>query len=157
MRGRKPVPKEIAKIRGYYRPGKHKDQLSMSGLDFVYKDIPEPPEALNKWAKKMWTAQLEEAAKVNGYIAVIDLLTFEVYCSTYGNYMKLKELCISESYHYEDKKGVKRINPLFKECDRAKNTFIKLSAEFGFTPSARMRVKLQASPSKDAEEEDYII
>lgn len=140
-RGPKPQPSAIAKSKGYYRPHKHDTDMiaNNEALGFVHDVILDPPPHLPEDAAKIWTAQLSEASKVFGYISFIDLKLFEEYCNSYATMMELRN---SPKVTVNDK-GNMSIHPEYKIFINARDTWIKLSAEFGFSPSARTRVTLQ--------------
>lgn len=155
MKGRKPIPKEIAKIRGYYRPNRHKDILAVSGIDFVYGGIPEPPTNMRNYATKIWYEQLSQASKIDGYLAEIDLPLFEMYCNVYADLMETKDILKKEPMQYKDANGVIRVNPLYNIQMALSKEFTTLSNEFGFSPSARTRIKLQPTKQQEQPTDDY--
>ena len=155
MKGRKPIPKEIAKLRGYFRPSRHKDQLAVSGIDFVYNSIPDAPSGMSKYAAKIWNEQLSQASKIDGYLAEIDLPLFEIYCNTYADLMEVKDILRKEPMQYTDANGVVRINPLYNVQKTLSKDFANLSSEFGFSPSARTKIKLQPIKQPEQPFDDY--
>ena len=132
MKGRKPIPKEI-----------------------VYGGIPDPPSSMNEYATKIWYEQLTQASKINGYLAEIDLPLFEVYCNIYADLMETKDLLRKEPMQYKDANGVVRINPLYSVQKTLSKEFANLSNEFGFSPSARTRIKLQPLKQQEQPTDDY--
>ena len=151
-RGPTPMPTVIAKQKGNYRPSRHGDVVAkVDAIDFVYSNIPHPPAHLNNYAASIWNQQLMQAYKVYGYISFLDLKLFEQYCEVYGEIETIKYQNISRTF--VDKSGNIRINPLYKELNMLRRDFQRLSAEFGFSPSARTRVPLQQQDNKGNEQE----
>ncbi len=149
-RGILPPPKAIAKQRGYYRPSKHGDQIAeVNVLDWVHQTIPTPPEDLTEVAKNVWNAQLLQAQKMYGYISLIDLALFKEYCYVYAEIEWLKENVKSRTY--TDDKGTIRVEPLYTELNKLRKDFLRLSQEFGFSPSARTRIQLQQQPETNTD------
>ena len=155
-RGPKPQPEAIAKMKGLYRPSRHKDHIAAEGksLEWVHNVIPSPPEDLSEFAKKVWTTQLAEAQKVFGYIGFIDLLLFTEYCYLVGEMEFLKNETFGQRT-YTDDNGVKRINPLWSELNKLRKDFMRISQEFGFGPSSRTRVKLEQSVEIEKKKDEY--
>lgn len=148
-RGPRPQPAVVAKEKGVYQPVRHEDQISEAGekMDWVYNQLPPPPPPeLNELAKDVWDSQLREAQKVFGYIGFIDLKLFAEYCYVCADMESLKDQCVERMY--EDDNGVRRVNPLYQELNKLRKDFLRLSQEFGFSPSARTRVKLEQRNEK---------
>ncbi len=154
LRGASKIPAEIAKQRGYYRPYSHKDEIADdTALTFIHNGFPLPPEGLDDLAKQVWNVTLGEASKAYGYISFIDLVLFEEYCLCYSELKTLNNLCRGNKINYKDDRGVIRINPLFDKRDDKRRMLIRLSREFGFSPSARTSIKLAANPNKQSVDE----
>lgn len=149
-RGILPQPKAIAVQKGYYRPSKHSDEIAdANSLDFVHEQIPTPPEDLNEQAKNIWNGQLMQAQKMYGYISYIDLSLFKEYCYVYAEMEWLKDNVKSRTY--TDDKGTIRVDPLYTELNKLRKDFLRLSQEFGFSPSARTRIQLQQKPETNSD------
>jgi P27 family predicted phage terminase small subunit len=110
----------------------------------VHNTIPTPPDDLTDKAKEIWNSQLMQAQKMYGYISFIDLPMFKEYCYVYGEMEWLKEN--TKGRKYTDEKGAIRIDPLYLELNKIRKEFIRLSQEFGFSPSARTRIQLEQKP-----------
>jgi P27 family predicted phage terminase small subunit len=147
-RGPVPPPKAITIKKGYYQPSRHDDPIAdTNALDWVHNEVPSPPEDLNDVAKKMWTQQLMQSQKLYGYISFIDLTLFKEYCYVYSELEWLKQN--TKGRYYLDDKGAKKIDPLYMELNKLRKDFLRLSQEFGFSPSARTRIQLQQKPEED--------
>lgn len=152
-RGPKPEPKAIAQQKGYYRPSRHGDEIAdKNTLRWVHNELPMPPEDLGERAKEVWMSLLSDAQRIKGYISTIDLPMFKEYCYVVGEMEYLKTQSISRTY--TDANGVIRVDPLYNELNKMRKDFIRLSQEFGLSPSARTRISLkQADDIK--KEDDY--
>ena len=149
-RGPKPQPKAIALQKGYYRPSKHDDQIAdQNKLDWVHDTLPTPPEDLKPKAKDIWNAQLMQAQKMYGYISFIDLSLFKEYCYVYAEMEWLKEN--TKSRTYTDEKGNIKVDPLYTELNKIRKDFLRLSQEFGFSPSARTKIHLEQKPETNTD------
>jgi phage terminase small subunit len=121
------TPAALAKLKGTYQPCRHKDDVADSkALEFVHDTLPQPPEDLSDKAKEYWIKQLSSARKVYGYISFIDLAIFEELCKVYAE-------------------------PYYVLLQQTRDIFLKLSREFGFTPSARTRITLQNKPDENTD------
>ena len=151
-RGPTPQPKAIAEQKGLYRPSRHEDQIAeINSLRWVYNELPMPPDDLGPVASEVWTSILADAQKIKGYISTIDLRLFKEYCYLYGEMEFLKGETDGVRT-YKDDNGVVRVNPLYTELNKIRKDFIRLSQEFGFSPSARTRIKLASEREEEIED-----
>jgi|TARA_R110000851_G_scaffold727_2_gene2409 P27 family predicted phage terminase small subunit len=143
-RGPKAQPTALLKSKGTGNITRMKnDAITENGdkLQWVHNGIPMPPDYLNEGAKIVWMQQLGEAQKLYGYISFIDLKFFAEYCYVCSEMDYLKEHSTIRTV--EDNNGVVRVNPLYVELNKLRKDFMRLSAEFGFTPSSRTRITLE--------------
>ena len=158
LRGPALEPTALKKRRGYYRPSRHGDEvLEAKVLDFVHKEFPLAPDSLDSYAKDIWVSTLSQASKLYGYISFIDLKLFEQYCEVYSELMILNEKCKSTEMYYMDKHGKIVVHPIFRERKEKRKMFIKITAEFGFSPSSRTRIALKSDPSEEKKVVDYTL
>ena len=149
-RGPAPPQKSLVVKKGYYQPSRHGDDIGDSDkLKFVHNELPTPPEDLSEKGKEIWITQLSQALKLYGYISFIDLSMFKEYCYVYGEMEYLKEH--TKGRTYTDDKGTIRLDPLYMELNKLRKDFIRLSQEFGFSPSARTRITLQNKPDENTD------
>ncbi len=144
-RGPSPQPIAVLKAKGTINVTRANDQIAdANALDWVHDTIPTPPDDLSDKAKEIWNNQLMQAQKMWGYISFIDLSMFKEYCYVYGEMEWLK--ANTKNRTYTDEKGAVRIDPLYMELNKIRKEFIRLSQEFGFSPSARTRIQLEQKP-----------
>ena len=147
-KGPTPQPIAVLKAKGTINVTRANDPIAdTNALQWVHNEVPSPPEDLNDVAKKMWTQQLMQSQKLYGYISFIDLTLFKEYCYVYSELEWLKEN--TKGRFYLDDKGAKKIDPLYMELNKLRKDFLRLSQEFGFSPSARTRIQLQQKPEED--------
>lgn len=139
------TPAALAKLKGTYQKCRHKDDVADSkALGFIYNTLPSPPEELSQTAKEYWIKQLSSAMKVDGYISYIDLGIFEQLCKVYAELISLEnEITPKTPRIMKDKNGRPIVNPYYVLLQQTRDTFLKLSREFGFTPSSRTRIRLE--------------
>ena len=144
-RGPSPQPIAVLKAKGTINVTRANDQIADENkLDWVHDTVPTPPDDLTDKAKEIWTSQLMQAQKMWGYISFIDLSMFKEYCYVYGEMEWLKDN--TKNRTYTDDKGTIRLDPLYMELNKIRKEFIRLSQEFGFSPSARTRIQLEQKP-----------
>lgn len=153
-RGPIPQPLAVLKQKGTMNITRAKSTNEVEEhLDFVYHQLPEAPQHLDSFAADVWNSTLLQACRVYGYISFLDLKLFAEYCECYSELQNLNNKCRGNSMSYEDANGIKRINPIYKERDEKRKLFIRLSQEFGFSPSARTRIKLEQKKEEIKEPE----
>ena len=149
-RGPSPQPIAVLKAKGTINVTRANDQIAdANALDWVHQNIPTPPDDLNDVAKNIWTQQLMQSQKLYGYISYIDLSLFKEYCYVYGEMEWLK--ANTKGRTYTDDKGAVKIDPLYNELNKIRKDFLRLSQEFGFSPSARTRIQLQQKPEESTD------
>lgn len=138
QRGPKPVPDNVHAING--NPSKKK--LNLAGSQDVPVEIPERPDGLTEIAIDKWDSVTKELFRL-GLVARVDDIALELLCATYSDWtlaqQKLRELGVD---------GYVQMSPNKMECQgvwlQIKNKAFEqlkgMLAEFGMTPSARVRV-----------------
>ena len=79
----------------------------------------------------------------------IDRTALAAYCDAFADYLKYKELADKTKPMLQTDKGNWVQNPLVGMKHKARDTLLKLAAEFGMTPSARSRVSAISGNGKD--------
>lgn len=147
-RGRKPKPTHLRVIEG--NPGKR-------GIN---RDEPKPPVSrglsppahLSPDAKREWK-RVSRSLELLGLLADIDREALAAYCGAHG-VLVAAERALRE---YARTEAGKKLGPMLAETPggaliqhplvgvarRARLDIVKFAAEFGMTPSARSRVKVQ--------------
>ena len=143
MQGRKPKAREIQILEGRDKknPARFKDEVPQT-----VKREPEMPAHFDEHATEAWT-KLREIMVASAMWSASYQVTLELYCETYSNYRRAVELVrISgqalRSTNPDGSIELKR-NPYSVELHRYKEELIRLSAEFGLTPSSRSRISLE--------------
>lgn len=145
MRGRKPVPTEIKKLRG--NPGKRPLVEDAIQPDQPPEVLP-PPVFLSKEAKAEWRRLAPQIHKL-GLLTSQDLGAFGAYCQAYGRWASAeaqitrdarKRAAIAGGTIIKTVSGNLIQNPAVSIANAAMAQMVKYAAEFGFTPSARTRV-----------------
>lgn len=142
-RGRKPKPTEKKKLEG--NPGKRKLNEKEPKPDVV---IPEPPdhfegEALAEWNRI--TVELQTLRLVSN----IDRASLVAYCQAWADYVKACDQIEDEGEVLIGEKGGAYQNPWVSLKNSAMDRMVRVSAEFGMTPSSRTRLKVETPTEED--------
>ena len=137
-------PKALAVLKGTYQKCRHEDQIQESmELDFVFNTLPNAPIEVGEFGSKYWQQTLGQAQKVFGYISFLDLGMFTELCKVYNDMRILESQFNGQPYIMKDANGKPIQNPIYVALKEARADFGKLSRDFGFTPVARTRIKLE--------------
>ncbi len=126
--GPRPKPKAALVRNGSNHIYKRKDDLE------VPVGRPVCPEWLGDRAKGVWDDTVEQLYLL-GVISMIDAGGLALYCHAFGQFLEIE----SNPYKFViiTKSGAKKQNPLYEASNKAWEKVVKLSKEFGLTPSAR--------------------
>lgn len=145
-RGRPPKPTHLKLVTG--NPGKRPipdDWVKPSKLD----KAPPPPKHLDAYAAAEWRRLAKELATL-GTLTNLDRGPFAAYCQAWSIYLHAQE-AIDDMARKDDtgmgamlmrtKAGNVIQNPLIGIRNQAMKNMVRYAAEFGFTPSSRVRVQ----------------
>jgi P27 family predicted phage terminase small subunit len=140
MKGRKPVPTELRLLRG--NPRQHA----------INKDEPKPepaipaaPPLLSKPAKEEWDRITAELNQI-GLLTQIDRAALTIYCTAWGRFVEAETHLRAEGTRPEGKR-----NAWTGVSNQAIEQMRSMLGEFGLTPSARTRLSVKPSKSKEKE------
>ena len=143
MRGRIPKPTEVKKLEG--NPGKRALNQKEPKPESV---IPRCPSHLPDAAKTEWRRITKELHAL-GLLSRIDRAALVAYCQAWADYIEAdKEITEQGSVIISEKGGMYQ-NPWVGIKNSALNRIVKISAEFGMTPSSRSRVKTDKPDDED--------
>lgn len=145
MRGRPPKPTAIKKLAG--NPGKRKlptePEFENETIPSFKDDITLPPDNLLtdscQVALQEWNRQAPLLAKA-GILKRVDRPAFMAYCFAFQEYVKATQEIAKYGAFVKNSKGELIVNPFIKVQRTSFEQFIKLSTEFGLTPSSRVRL-----------------
>lgn len=139
-RGPKPQPKKVHELKG--NPGKR--NLARMAGETVPVEVPPCPEHVeaNKVAAAEWKSITGELFRL-GLISKVDKAALAVYCLAYARWVraekKLAELD-DDGLIQTTPNGYQQIGVWVQISNRQVELMHKMMAEFGMTPSARVRV-----------------
>jgi len=139
MRGRKPKPTEILKLTGAYRRDRHGDR---DNAPQPTPAMPKRPPLVKGDARKVWDRLGPELVRL-GLLTELDATTFTMYCLEWRIYLdacrQLQDAasCVTNTSHGNEIQHV-----LVGVRNRALANCLKIAESFGFTPSARTRLRV---------------
>lgn len=142
MRGRKPIPNGILKLRGSKRVKKNEVVVPHS--------IPDCPAELDDIARSEWNRIISRLDGL-GLMTQLDSVALEMYCSAYSRWKRAD----AKAYNQEvivTRSGNSIQNPYLGIANRAYDQLKAIIVEFGLTPSSRTRVKAEKKIIKDDKE-----
>lgn len=142
-RGPAPTPTAKLKLRGSWRAKERPGEPAPAAK------APPCPDWLPDEAKAEWSRQVKQLLAM-GVIAEVDRALLAAYCEAWAEFVKASgELATEELVRLTDK-GYPVANPLVSIRNAAVERMVRIAAQFGFSPSARARVKaVDKSERKD--------
>ena len=138
-RGRKPTPTHLKLVKG--NPGKRKIGKAEPAPESV---VMKPPAHLNTVAKNEWKRVIPELVRW-GLFSKLDKAALEAYCVAYSQWRKALDVMKKKrgpTYETEGRYGkMLRVRPEFTIASKALDQMRAFAAEFGMTPTARVRLK----------------
>ena len=136
QRGPAPMPDNVHRLNG--NPSKK----SLGTGSDVPIEIPAAPEHLDDEAQKEWTRISNELFRL-GLIAKVDRAMLAVYCTAYSRWvkaeLKMQELG-DDGLVQRSPNGYQQMSSWLQISNRAVEQMKSAAAEFGMSPSARVRV-----------------
>lgn len=146
MRGRKPKPTELKIAQG--NPGKQSKAILSRGLK-IPNAIPDPPADLSELAADEWR-RIAPLLHDIGMLAKIDRDALALYCESLADWFKARREVLAKPMIG------KRRNPQWVIEEKAAARLLRMMAEFGLTPSSRMRLN-QPAGTKPKDEFDSFV
>jgi P27 family predicted phage terminase small subunit len=137
--GRPPKPTALKKLAG--NPGKRK----------LNENEPKPravrmhaPDHLSDRAKAEWRRITPEVYRL-GLLTVVDRAALAAYCQAYGDWLEAENMLDIEGKVLVTNTGYRYLNPWWSVRCKSLELMDKFGARFGFDPSSRTRIKLEAN------------
>ena len=143
--GRKPKPAHLKLIEGNAgkRPLPTKKVKISSKIRM--------PNGMSPEEKRVWKYML--AHLPTGMVKVADVISLRTYCEAVAEY-DMAGAKLKSGYLVKAKSGAARLSPWVRVRKEAWDRMHKLSAEFGFTPSARTKLDILDVADDDDEDGD---
>jgi P27 family predicted phage terminase small subunit len=142
-RGRKSKPTKLKKLEG--NPGKRALNEQEPTPDVV---IPDCPDHLQGEARKEWN-RITQQLYALGILAEIDRAALAMYCAAWADYLFASRMVDEEGEVITSEKGGKYQNPWVGVKNTAMDRVLRISVEFGMTPSSRSRIKVEGPSEED--------
>lgn len=142
MRGRKPIPSAIHALNGF--PGKRKPNPNEPK---PAAKAPPCPAHIQGEARKEWRRVVRELSAL-GIISNLDRAALTAYVTAWQRMIEAEEQLRKHGPIVKSPSGFPIQNPYLAVANKAMEQVIRISAEFGLTPSSRTRVA--AAPTASA-------
>ena len=131
MKGRKPVPPAVKKVRGTYRPGRDRGGVKAP----IPARVPRAPKWLNARARAEW-ARVARGLWELGLLTDLDVTMLAVYCQLYARAVEAEEIFSREGMMREDGTA----HPCIRIARQSWSLCRQYATDFGATPSSRTRI-----------------
>ena len=147
MKGRKPHPTALKKLKGTLEPGRTNNHEPQPG-----ELAPIPPRHLSKEAKVIWleTHSLLDSAEV---LSNMDSDALSVFAETKARWIDAKERLRKEGLTVLTPNGFPVQSPYLQITNKCSSEMLKFLTEYGMTASSRTRVKAKEKEREDPMEE----
>jgi P27 family predicted phage terminase small subunit len=151
--GRPPKPTELKKLEGTYRADRAVvNEMMPSRLVAP----PSAPEYLTEGAKLEWESVCDELLSLN-MLHRVDLALLSAYCQEFDRYVEASGYLLREGsvicLERPDGSVYSMPSPWVAIKNGALKNAMSIASQFGFTPSARTKIKGEGGKEKDPFEE----
>jgi P27 family predicted phage terminase small subunit len=127
-----------------------KDRAAPPSAQFsVLSKIPAAPDSFDEIAVKVWNTICGELINL-GLMQSIDIFQVEIICNELSIYWKCMK-AMGTQLTVDTGTGSTKVNPLYTAATSALNNFNRLAKDFGFSPAARLKLRVAAADSKPKE------
>ena len=143
MRGRKPLPSNVVRLRG--NPGKRRRNDA--------EPRPEPrtpacPSALGPEARKEWHRLAKELSAL-GLLTGIDRGMLAAYCQAHALWVEAVSSIGRYGTMVKSPNGFPMQSPYVAVANKQVEIMVRIAAELGMTPSSRTRIRVGDKPPED--------
>jgi P27 family predicted phage terminase small subunit len=146
-RGRKPKPTALKLLTG--NPG---NRPLNDDEPIILASLPPAPDHLNKIALAEWD-RVARALYNCGILTAIDRAALGAYCAVYARWAEAEIKLEAEGFTIETATGTIVQNPMVGIANKSAADMVRYASEFGMTPSARSRVKIDDKKPDDVRPE----
>lgn len=149
-RGPPPTPTEVLRLRGSWRAKEREGEVVFP------PGRPSCPAFLSKEAKAEWKRQAR-ALEAAGILASVDRAVLAAYCEAWAEFVDMRKRLDETGPLVKAASGNIVTNPLVTQKNRAVARLVALAGHFGFSPSARARIKAPEGQGKQGDELDEFL
>lgn len=143
MRGRKPIPSNVHRLRG--NPGKRARNKQEPQPN---KGRPSCVLSLNQTAKRHWRYYVKELHDI-GTVTKVDRHALAIYCEACARWERAIKMVEEKGEVVKTKQGNIIQNPYVGIANRAADQINKYGASLGLDPSSRTRIKVSPREEKN--------
>jgi P27 family predicted phage terminase small subunit len=147
MRGRKPLPSNVVRLRG--NPGKRRINDAEPTPE---PGVPDCPSCLGEEAKKEWE-RLARALGELGLLTRIDRGMLAAYCQAHALWTEAVASIERYGTMVKSPNGFPMQSPYVAVANKQVEIMGRIAAEFGMTPSSRSRIRASGPAPEDAFEQ----
>jgi P27 family predicted phage terminase small subunit len=136
MRGRKPLPSNVVRLRG--NPGKRKHNPAEPR---PAPAVPACPSCLGEEARKEWKRLAKELAAL-GLLTRIDRGQLAAYCQAHALWVEAVQAISRYGTMVKSPNGYPMQSPYVAVANKQVDIMTRIAAEFGMTPSSRTRIRI---------------
>jgi P27 family predicted phage terminase small subunit len=136
MRGRKPLPSNVVRLRG--NPGKRK--LNDAEPRPAARTPPCPP-CLGEEARKEWQRLSKELAAL-GLLTGLDRNLLAAYCQAHAMWTEAVASIARYGTMVKSPNGYPMQSPYVAVANKQVDIMVRIAAELGMTPSSRTRIRV---------------
>jgi P27 family predicted phage terminase small subunit len=143
MRGRKPLPSNVVRLRG--NPGKRR--LNDAEPQPVAK-APACPPCLGEEASKEWQRLAKELAEL-GLLTGLDRNLLAAYCQAHALWVEAVASIGRYGTMVKSPNGYPMQSPYVAVANKQVEIMVRIAAELGMTPSSRTRIRVGPKGPED--------
>ena len=143
MRGRKPLPSNVVRLRG--NPGKRR--LNHAEPRPATR-IPPCPSCLGDEARKEWQRLAKELAEL-GLLTGLDRGLLAAYCQAHALWVEAVSSIERYGTMVKSPNGYPMQSPYVAVANKQVDIMVRIAAELGMTPSSRTRIRVGDKTPED--------
>ena len=143
MRGRKPLPSNVVRLRG--NPGKRR--LNHAEPRPAPR-LPTCPACLGEAARKEWRRLSKELGEL-GLLTGLDRGMLAAYCQAHALWVEAVASIERYGTMVKSPNGYPMQSPYVAVANKQVDIMVRIAAEFGMTPSSRTRIRVGETTTED--------
>jgi P27 family predicted phage terminase small subunit len=144
MRGRKPLPSNVVRLRG--NPGKRRLNDAEPRPS---PRVPTCPACLDGEARKEWKRLVAELAQL-GLLTRLDRGLLAAYCQAHALWVEAVSSIGRYGTMVKSPNGFPMQSPYIAVANKQVEIMVRIASEFGMTPSSRTRIRVGEPTPEDA-------
>jgi P27 family predicted phage terminase small subunit len=147
MRGRRPIPTALHRLRGTFEPSRH--GRGRAGEPIAEGDLSAPPRDFTPAQKEVWRYATRHAPK--GLLKRIDRDVLAIWCESRDRWNTARAMQARLDVDNQFKLLIRgqfglEASPYNRILETTAKTMLRCATELGFSPAARPRLQITPSP-----------